>query len=182
MADWPSPRQVYHSAEVHSSLGMTSSVGWIVNCGGYTAASAVYNSASRVFHIPFMIDVRTTINGAWLYNGTVVSGNVNIGLYDFATRTLLASTGSTAQAGTSAIQRIAMSAAYSAMPGAYIMSLVIDNVTATVFRITPSNASLRASGVAIETVSGVTLPTTAGTTGTSQAYVPVFGVSRPTMH
>lgn len=77
-----------------------------------------------------------TVNGITFYVAAA-SGNADVGVYswDGTTATRLASSGSTAVAGTAANQRIALGAAVTLLPGAnYYLALALDNATATIGR------------------------------------------------
>jgi len=76
-----------------------------------------------------------------VYNGATVSGNFDIGIYDDQ-QNLIAHSGSTAQAGTTQWQVVAVSAAFD--PGVYYMALAFDNTTATTYGV--SGGRLRTSG------------------------------------
>ncbi len=100
------------------------------------AASGAWFSANAAVFYPFRLSAPfTSTNFFWL-NGGVVSGNVCGGVYD-ASFTRLATTGSTAQATTQAIQTVAMAIALT--PGLYYLALAIDNVTAQLYNAASSS-------------------------------------------
>jgi hypothetical protein len=67
--------------------------------------------------------------GIAVMNGSVASGNIKVGLFS-AAGALLASSASTAMAGTAGYQRVPFTATYQLTPGTYIVALQVDNTTA----------------------------------------------------
>lgn len=138
-------------------------------------ASATWPSANQAVYIPFGVTRTVTAYRAFVYNGTAVSGNFDIGIYDSAGARVVNS-GSTAQSGTSANQEVDI-ADTQLTPGLYYMALVFDNTTATTFRVTPGTQLLRQAGVMLQ-ATAFTLPATLTFAApTSGAHVPIFGFS-----
>ncbi len=109
--------------------------------------SAVWFSANAGIFIPFILHRQAVATQMTHQNGTVVSGNVDVGIYD-ERRNLIVSKGSTAQAGTSTIQVHDITDT-ELSPGVYFMGMAMDNNTGTVLRSSVSAQLLRATGVEI---------------------------------
>ena len=99
---------------------------------GATPASAAWPVANTAYYFPFTVADTVTFTRGHLYNGATATGNVDIGIYS-ESGTRLASTGATAQAGTSAVQTIAFTASVTLTPGRYYMGLSLSSATGTVF-------------------------------------------------
>lgn len=93
-------------------------------------ASIAWPVANLAIYEPSIIYQPLTIVKMSILNGTAVSGNVDIGIYD-AGGAKLVTAGSTAQAGTSAIQTFDITDTL-LRPGLYYMALALDNTTGTV--------------------------------------------------
>lgn len=139
--DWPIP--TFRSLPVLNP--------WHPEAMGYQASNGVGLAAtsSRTWTVtdeaqlyPFRLGYPETITKLWIYNGATVSGNFDIGIYD-AEGTRIVSAGSTAQAGTNAVQSVDITDTLLG-PGIYYMALVFDNTTATLFADT-GWASVRAA-------------------------------------
>jgi hypothetical protein len=139
--------------------------------GGVTgAASAVWPTANLAIYVPFTLAIPGRVRQLGLFNGTVVSGNFDVGIYRYD-GTRLISTGSTAQAGTSALQFVA--AALDLPPGRYYLGLALDNITATVFRQSQWTAAmLEALGVG-QQASAFPLPATMTPVAPTNTNLPV---------
>ena len=151
---------------------MTNLTGAAPGAGG----SAGYPSANRALYFPFTLLDPFIIDKMFWANGTVVSGNVDVGVYDSAsTPNRLVSTGTTAQATVSVLQEVNITN-YTLSPGTYYLAIACDNVTATFWRTTQAAASLEVCGAAQQATAFV-LPTTATFATIAGAYVPWFGIS-----
>lgn len=76
------------------------------------------------------VHMNTKITGVALLNGSAVSGNVTVILYD-SSGNIVANSASTAQSGTAAYQQIPFATAYIAKgPAKYFIGLQVDNTTA----------------------------------------------------
>jgi hypothetical protein len=96
--------------------------------GGF--ASRPWQSANTAVVAEVFLPVFATLRGFSWANGGAVSGNVDCGLYD-SHLNRIASTGSTAQAGTNATQAVSATATRLA-PGNYYVALALDNTTGTI--------------------------------------------------
>lgn len=128
--------------------------------------SGAYVAVSRCMYYPFRLTSVFTSAVVFLMNGSVVSGHFDIGVYDSAGNRL-ASTGSTVQSGTSAIQSVAL--VVTLQPGNYYLALSVDNTTAQVFSHGPATAAIGATFGIRSQASTFPLPTTATFAGTPAA-------------
>lgn len=95
----------------------------------YASANAT-PVATEIYFAAIDILVNCTVTGIANLNGTVVSGNMKMGLADSA-GTIVATSASTAMSGVSVYQRVPFTAPYSAKgPARYYVVQIVDNVTA----------------------------------------------------
>jgi hypothetical protein len=106
-----------------------------------------------------VIQQRVTVLEMACKNFATVAGNVDVGIYSEA-GTRLVNSGSTAQAGTSTIQKVGI-ADTTIGPGTYFFALTASNTTATFSGNATSSALHRASYRQAETTAAFGLPATA---------------------
>lgn len=138
-----------------------------------TMGSLIWAAANRAIYVPISIYKPVTIYKVFLHNGSVVSGNFDIGLYTEA-GTRLFSTGSTAQAGVDTVQSVNITD-YALDEGNYFIALALDNVTGRIQGLSESSPKLLAIGVLGQN-SAFALPATA-TFGTVATQMPLFGLA-----
>lgn len=170
MSDWPQPTLYAPPGPVISSVGPESMAGDIAMLTGLTAASATFPAASRTIYVGIVIERFTKVLQMFAYNGATVSGNADIGIYDYAGNRLV-SMGSTAQAGTSAIQLFNITDTILA-PGRYFMGVSLDNTTGTFLR---TALSTQQAKFGLMYQDATSLPSTMGFSDVASAYLPVFG-------
>lgn len=140
--------------------------------------AGTWPAANRAIYVPFYVADTPTMVGGWILNGTVASGNLDIGIYKAGTR--LVSMGSTAMSGTSALQ-LFNTADTALTAGWHYMAMACDNVTATIGAWNITNNYARGFGLLMEE-SAFPLPATM--TGvaitTATLAVPTFGLSQLT--
>lgn len=90
------------------------------------------HTANRAILVPFVLVADGIVEKITVANGTVVSGNVDVGIYNEA-YTRLVSSGSTAQAGTSALQIFDITDT-PLKAGRYYMAFCMDNTTGRAYR------------------------------------------------
>lgn len=104
----------------------------IANCAkGFNAAgtnSSPTRTANAGYFFPIYVEKQIALTRLWVFNGSAVSGNLDIALYNSA-GTRVVSTGSTAQSGTSSVQKVTVS--YTLDPGFYWIGVALDNATGT---------------------------------------------------
>lgn len=177
MGDWPNPvgsERTFHRMTI-SSLGMMTMIGDSAFCGRQTGASTAWFSANTAVTIPFTIEREIVVARMGWYNGTIVSGTVDVGVYDYDATTLLVSTGATTQAGTSVPQDVSVTNTL-LKPGDYRMAMVVSNTTSTIFREAHSILTGLACGVRNAAVGGATLTSSLTLGNPSTAYWPMFWI------
>ena len=84
---------------------------------------------TEVYICEMYVPCRMTVTGGAVMNGSVVSGNIKVGLAD-STGAVVATSASTAQAGTDAYQRVPFTATVTLNgPATYYLLTFIDNIT-----------------------------------------------------
>lgn len=143
-------------------------------------ASGANPTANLAYYIPVLVTEDITVTKLWCRNGSVVSGNVNMALYTSAFAQVANSEiGSTAQAGTNAVQEfditnVALTA------GLYYIAIVMDNITGTFIRYGPSGGAAQSWGLAQE-AAVFDLPATATPADiAASAFIPVCGIATRT--
>jgi hypothetical protein len=135
------------SGGASSSTGAFTPTGGIVAAGGFTASPRLVQVgnepaiattsgtdatpvATEVYIGEIFVPCNMTITGVANFNGSVASGNLKVGLASSA-GAVLATSASTAMAGTDAYQLVPFTATYAAVgPATYFVLLFIDNGTA----------------------------------------------------
>lgn len=135
--------------------------------------SAAYPSANRAIYIPFHIDEPLLASLLFCANGATASGNVDMGIYS-ASFVRLVSIGSTAQAGTNAIQTFDITDTLLAA-GDYYFGIAVDNTTATLIQANPGVPMAQSSGLLMQ-ASAFPLPATATPVTVSSGYTPLVGL------
>lgn len=159
-------------ADISGGTISTSSMEALGDCTGFTPAtgSAAWPVANKALLIPFRLVVPFTVKQISWFNGSVVSGNVDAGVYDIAGNRLV-SIGSTAQSGTSTIQAVTCTTTPLA-PGYYFMALAADNTTATMTRFGSIGVTILEAHGMQEMAAAFALPSTITFANPASAYVP----------
>jgi hypothetical protein len=137
-----------------------------------SAVSAVYPVANTALFFPFFLGKPITALKMFWFNGAVVSGNVDAGIYTLD-GTLLVSTGSTAQAAITSLQSVAITPTKLG-PGLFYLAISMDNITGSLRR-GLSGAAERLG--AAEMVTAFALPGVATLGTLTSDYIPIFGLS-----
>lgn len=137
---------------VTGTLTVTSTItptGGIVAAGGFSIAPNLVHSggiparvstdgtdatpvSTEVYIAQIYIPANCTVTGVSVFNGSVASGNIKVGLAD-STGAVVATSASTAMSGTDAYQRIAFTSTYAAKgPATYYILEFVDNNTARI--------------------------------------------------
>lgn len=137
-------------------------------------SSATWVSANRAILVPVYLPDWGTVVKLFIANGSAVSGNIDMGLYDesFAR---LASIGSTAQSGTNDLQVFDITDT-TIGPGRYYLAAAMDNTTGTVLRNGSSLYGQRASGLC-QMASAFPLPSTITPASMANAFLPLMGLT-----
>jgi hypothetical protein len=173
MSDWDMSMEVLSGKKTHGA----SLVGTFGLMG--PPASAVWSVANRALFVPFRITSRIGIKLLWLFNGAVVNGNLDMGIYDAVGKRIV-STGSQAQAGVSQLQSFATALTWIG-PGLFYKALVFDNVVAQAMRMSETQARYSFYGLATM-AAAFTLPDPAVFASVGLTAIPpyLFGYSTRT--
>ena len=128
------------------------------------ATSSVSTAQTANLLCLFTVTVPTavTLTGLVIANGATATGNVLVGVYNATGTTLEASSGSTAQSGTSRGQFVPFSATYAAAAGTYILAVMYSSSSATAAAIVAASPSSTAAQGGFSLPSSVTPPTATG--------------------
>lgn len=137
--------------------------------------SGAYPTANLAIYVPFALAAPYLVQKFWWCNGSAVAGNVDCGIYT-GDGTLLANAGSTAQAGTSTLQSVAIGTPFLLLPGSYYMALSCSSVSAAFLRAQPVAALCKQMGLA-QQATAVPLPATFTLATAANAYLPLFGIA-----
>lgn len=137
------------TSTAHTLALPTSMTAGIVAAGGFSASPRLCHTggepaiattsgtdatpvATEVYIAEVFIPCNVTVTGVAVFNGSVASGNMKVGLAD-STGAVVATSASTAMSGTDAYQRIAFTGAYDAVgPATYYVLQFVDNNTARI--------------------------------------------------
>lgn len=134
----------------------------IVSFGGLALTSVVnaaWPSANLLIGYPVRLFSPAILTKLWIYNGTTASGNLDLGVYD-ARGTKIVSSGSTLQAGTSALQVIDITDTPLG-PGDFYVCGAMNGITGTVMMSTWGHNSQGYAQGQIQMVTAFPLPATA---------------------
>jgi hypothetical protein len=145
-----------------------------VQLGQTAPADSPWPAVSRAYFLPFVLYRPVTAYSMFILNGTVVSGNMDLGIYAHTGHKIVA-TGSTAQAGTSNVQEISFASPTQLGPGYFFMAITVDNTTARVFRRTIGGPEQEAAG-GYQDSGEFPLPSVATFGSVSSSYIPLMGV------
>ena len=137
--------------------------------------SFAWPSANLAIYIPVEIYEPVTVVKMAVNNGSVVSGNIDVGIYD-ALGNKLASAGSTAQTGTSAIQIFDITDTL-LLPGLYYMAVALDNTTGTLAGFQSGTAQVLEGAGLFQQASAFALPSPATYAAMAQTVVPLVSMS-----
>lgn len=176
MADFPTLK---HTDPIVISTCTPQSLGDAMNSMGFSLSSLSWSTANKAIYIPVSIFATVTIVKMLVINGAAVSGNIDVGIYDRG-GVRLASSGSTAQSGTSAIQEFNITD-ITLNPGLYYFACAMDNTTGTLETFSPSLAISKIMGIAEQT-SAFALPSTATFATVSATFrTPFIGATQRTV-
>lgn len=141
--------------------------------GGGTPGSVAWPAANDAILIPISIRFPCIVHRMYAINGVTVSGNIDVGIYA-EDGTLIVSSGSTAQAGTTAPQYFNITDTFLG-PGNYYMGIAKDDTTGTLRRYSLVLEKLILCGV-IKGTSSFPLPATFSFVTATATYVPHVGI------
>lgn len=175
MPDFPDQSESLENVSVINSFGRDQLGAALKNTSANISLSVGWPVIKKVIYVPFYTNKHITVYGMSIINGTAVSGNLDIGIYDLWSKSKIVSSGSTAQTGTSTIQTFTLSTTV-LRPGNYYMALVLDNTSGQVGEFAITNPLAEACGVKQETIANLPLPATATPIAPTSDYVPVISV------
>lgn len=141
-----------------------------------TGASRTW-AANRANFYPFRIDQpRTFVKAFWL-NGSVVAGNVDVGIFTISGTTATRVVASTAEAqATVSVRQVAATFTTTTLtPGLYYLALSASSASATFWTSNPAAYSLKPS--CFQASSSHPLPSSVTVVAIANGSVPVFGLS-----
>jgi hypothetical protein len=170
---------LYLPRVAHMTSGLTCLVGLAARLAAVSFQSvAVWPAQNRAIYVAVEVQNAITARNVFWINGATVNGHVDVGIYQ-ADGSLLASCGSTAMSGASAIQSASITAT-DLNPGRYWIAMASDSATAT-FRAAPApKLLLEVCGVQ-EQATAFALPSTAIFANPSSDYVPLCGFTSRTV-
>ena len=138
-------------------------------------ASTAWTADLLVF-VPLVLVQSVTITQFFWRNGATVNGNTDVGVYDETGTVKLASTGATANSGTSVIQTVNITDAQLGANTRYWLALGSDSATQTYLIANPVVSALDYIGV-LQQAAGYSagLPTSTTFAVPSVAVLPMFG-------
>ena len=171
MGDWP---QSQETNRVTISTGHPESLGIeVANCGLNFSSTLAWPTTNGAIFVPFVLYSPMMVVKMFVSVGTA-SGNVDVGIYDTGQNRLV-SMGSTAMAGSSAIQIFDI-ADTQLNDGVYYMAVAVDNGTGTLSAQNPAIAITSSMGILSQS-SAFPLPNPAVFAAASAAYVPLVGLT-----
>lgn len=139
-------------------------------------ATTVWPLANRAIFVPFRIKGRINVAQLFSSNGAAVSGNIDLGIYAIDGTRIL-SKGSTAQAGTSALQALDVTDKFIAA-GSYFFACALDNTTGTLLALASGTLGLTILTGCYQMASAFPLPATATFAALTSDYVPAIGLTQ----
>lgn len=140
--------------------------------------TGTWPTANLAILYPFTVVRAFTVQAVGWLNGSVVSGNVDCGVYDMAGNRKL-SCGTQAQTGTSVIQTATCTKTV-LPPGRWYAALSMDNTTGNMANFKPLAEWLRSEGVQ-QAASAFVLPSSVTLANPANAYLPWFGLFSQTV-
>lgn len=166
----------------HPMLGSHSldSVGGLARFFNQTVqASVAWPTANLALYVPVPVYRTVTIAKMAVNNGSAVSGNIDVAIYNKSGNRLV-SAGSTAQSGTSAIQIFDITDTV-LQPGLYYLGVALDNTTGTLsgWSFSGGSLELRAFGI-YQQSSAFALPDPFTGAAMAQTFVPLVSMTPKT--
>jgi hypothetical protein len=161
-----------------TSTGPYGNIGAMSNAANSFAFGASnWPANNRAVYCPVHLPSRFTIARFMLANGTSVSGNFDMGIYDDAGTRLL-STGAVAQSGTNVVQYAGVTD-QSFPAGHYYLALVLSSTGGETRRVVISDQYQgRVCGLLQEALGSTVLPTTMTGVSFTNTLVPCFGFTQ----
>lgn len=146
----------------------------LANSAGTPSSSGTWYGANIAAYVPIVIPWQYPLKRFWMWNGSAVAGNIDIGLYSREGAKIV-STGSVAQAGTDQPQYI--STPYMISPGSYYLAVSSNSGSSRVYVVSAaSGASARLAGLLTQTAA-FPLPNTMTPAASTDTAYPLFGMT-----
>lgn len=140
------------------------------------ASSTLTWVANLAVYVPVTLPAPFPVQRLWWYNGSTVTGNVDMGIYSKG-GSLIASAGTTAQSGSAVPQYVAK--AVLLPPGGYYFALVCSGTTAAIQgHATWTAANLNLIGVLQQALGSALLPATMSPAAMANALFPYCGITQ----
>jgi len=175
MSDWPIIRNVSPVVISPASPGV---LGEDLGGMGFTPGSSAWPTSNKAIFIQFPVYYPVTVYKMFVENGTSVSGNIDVGIYDRGGARIV-SKGSTAQSGTSAIQEFNITDTV-LNPGLYYLAVAMDNTTGHLQR-WGSNSVINRGMACMEATSSFALPSSVTFAGITASYIPYIAAALRTV-
>jgi hypothetical protein len=173
MSDWPRSGNYPYPIGIISPASDSCQVGdAVISSNQAINTSTTWPVTRLVMYVPILIPFRARIFQLAFHNGSAVSGNVEVGIYDELGNKLVSS-GSQTQTGVSTLQLFDI-ADTDIGPGVIYLASVIDNTTGTGLRAGTAAQLLRVCGMQQQTLGAMPMATTATFTAYAQAWVPMM--------
>lgn len=166
-----------HSFSRYTCASQLAWVNGIAGASNLTTRS--WPAANLGIFIPLMLPFQYPVARVFICNGGTVTKNFDIGIYTTDGARIF-STGATAQSGASAIQYVTVSPQVVLVPGTYYMAVTMDGTNGTAFASNLITAiNMRLAGCLQQGSIG-TLPSSATFAAVTNAFWPLFGLTRTT--
>lgn len=142
--------------------------------GSAQFASVAWGTANLAILVPIFVRFRYPVRNLFVYNFATVAGNVDVGIYtDDLAR--LFSTGSTAQAGASAMQFFAADLILT--PGMYYLAMASSSTTATYAAAAVGTATRERYLGLLQQATALPLPASITPAAVANARIPLIGIT-----
>jgi hypothetical protein len=138
MADWPFiSLPTLGTIHIFSLESLGVGLLTVASCNINSLADSTAGLSNITRYIPFYLSQSILVAKMFVYNGTVVDGNIDLGIYDMSGRKLM-STGSVVQSGSSVLQVLDITGPRIG-PGNFYMALGNSSNTAKFYHISMSS-------------------------------------------
>ncbi len=147
---------------------------WIASTNSGPPGSATWPAANRALFMPLMIQNPSVATGFWVLNGSSLTGNIDLGIYD-ENFVRLVSTGAKVTAGAASIQY--HDATDTLIPrGRHYLAISVASASCQIQRYGSATLGLISAFGVVQMESAHPLPTTATPATIGAGYVPICGV------
>lgn len=148
---------------------------------GLTPSAAAWPLNNLAVGYPFRAVVPLTIKQFWWVNGSTLSGNIDMGVYDIDGNLITSiwfqnGNAAVAQAGSSAFQGFTLATPWTFGPGIFYVMFAASSSTGVFWRLAPlGGVSVQRMLGMVQQVSALPLPTTATFASITNAVCPMAG-------